>query len=180
MDKPLVEVETLVEAEAGPVWDALTARKSAMFMGAEVETDWGPGSPISFTGEFNGKAFKDHGEIRDVEDRRRLAFTHYSPTSGKPDVPDSYNLVDVRLEPAGRADPGEVEPDAAGGRAAGREDGRGVPPQLGGDARRAQDRRRGALAGARLAPQAEIAGVDPGRAATGATDDPAHRQQQLQ
>ena len=101
MDKPLVEVETLIEAEAGPVWDALTARKSAMFMGAEVETDWGPGSPISFTGEFEGKAFKDHGEIRDIEDRRRLTFTHYSPTSGKPDVPDSYNLVDVRLEPQG-------------------------------------------------------------------------------
>lgn len=101
MDQPLVEVETLIDADAGLVWDALTARKSAMFMGADVETDWGPGSPISFTGEFLGKAFKDHGEIRDVEDRRRLTFTHYSPTSGKPDVPDSYNLVDVRLEPEG-------------------------------------------------------------------------------
>ena len=101
MDQPLVEVETLVETDSGAVWDALTARKSAMFMGADVETDWGPGSPISFTGEFNGKAFKDHGEIRDIEERRRLTFTHYSPTSGKPDVPDSYNLVDVRLEPVG-------------------------------------------------------------------------------
>ena len=99
MDQPLVEVETLIDADPGTVWDALTARKSAMFMGADVETDWGPGSPISFTGEFEGKAFKDHGEIRDIEDRRRLTFTHYSPTSGKPDVPDSYNLVDVRLEP---------------------------------------------------------------------------------
>ncbi len=101
MDQPLVEVETLIDAGSAPVWDALTARKSAMFMGADVETDWGPGSPISFTGEFAGKAFKDHGEIREIEDRRRLTFTHFSPTSGKPDVPDSYNLVDVRLEPHG-------------------------------------------------------------------------------
>jgi uncharacterized protein YndB with AHSA1/START domain len=101
MDQPLVEVETLVDAEDTAVWDALTARKSAIFMGAEVDTDWRPGSPISFTGEFKGKAFKDHGEIRDAEQRRRLAFTHYSPTSGKPDVPDSYNLVDIRLEPEG-------------------------------------------------------------------------------
>lgn len=101
MDKPLIEVETIVEADASAVWDALTARKSAMFMGADVETDWGAGSPIAFTGEFQGKAFKDHGEIRDIEDRRRLTFTHYSPTSGKPDVPDSYNLVDVQLEPRG-------------------------------------------------------------------------------
>ena len=101
MDKPLVEVETVVDANVSAVWDVLTARKSAMFMGADVETDWGPGSPISFTGEFQGKAFKDHGEIRDIEDRRRLTFTHFSPTSGRPDVPDSYNLVDVRLKPQG-------------------------------------------------------------------------------
>src|SRR5215210_9126819 len=101
MDQPLVEAETLIDANAGAVWDALTARKSAMFMGADVETDWGPGSPIAFTGEFEGKAFKDHGEIRDIEEGRRLTFTHYSPTSGKPDVPDSYNLVDVKLEREG-------------------------------------------------------------------------------
>ena len=101
MNKPLVEVETVVDANASAVWDALTARKSAMFMGADVETDWGPGSPISFIGEFEGKAFKDHGEVRDFEDRRRLAFTHYSPASGKPDVRESYNFVDVRLEPQG-------------------------------------------------------------------------------
>jgi uncharacterized protein YndB with AHSA1/START domain len=101
MNKPLVEVEADIHADAKTVWDVLTRRQSAMFMGAEVETDWREGSPISFTGEFNGKPFKDHGEIRAVEPERRLAFTHYSPTSGKPDVPESYNLVDVRLDPRG-------------------------------------------------------------------------------
>jgi uncharacterized protein YndB with AHSA1/START domain len=102
MDQPLIEAETLVDADADAVWGALTARRSAMFMGAKVETDWRPGSPISFTGEFNGKAFRDHGEIREVEDRRRLVFTHFSPSSGKPDIPDNHNLVDVRLDPDGR------------------------------------------------------------------------------
>ena len=101
MDQPLVEVETRIDASTDTVWDVLTARKSAMFMGADVDSDWQPGSSIVFTGELHGKPFKDHGEIRTVEEGRRLAFTHYSPTSGKPDVPDSYNLVDVRLEPDG-------------------------------------------------------------------------------
>ena len=102
MDAPLIEVETEVHADVDAVWQALTSEKSAMFMGAKVETDWHDGSPISFSGEFNGKPFKDHGEIRIVEKNQRLAFTHYSPTSGKPDVPESYNLVDVQLEPAGK------------------------------------------------------------------------------
>ena len=101
MTEPLITVETDVQAGSDAVWKTLTARKSAMFMGADVDTDWKPGSPISFTGEFHGKPFKDHGEIRDAEPERRLSFTHYSPTSGKPDVPDSYNLVDVWLGPDG-------------------------------------------------------------------------------
>jgi len=101
MDKPLVEVEAEVRADVDSVWDVLTQDTSAMFMGAKVDTDWREGSPISFSGEFNGKPYKDHGEIRTVEKNRRLAFTHYSPTSGKPDVPESYNLVDVELEPEG-------------------------------------------------------------------------------
>ena len=55
MDKPVIEVEALVEADTKSVWEALTARRSAMFMGAHVDTDWKPGSPISFIGEFEGK-----------------------------------------------------------------------------------------------------------------------------
>lgn len=98
MDRPVVEVETFVDADAKAVWEALTARRSAMFMGAQVDTDWKAGSPVSFTGEFEGKAFRDHGKICDMDERSRLAFTHYSPTSGKPDVPDSYNFIDLRLE----------------------------------------------------------------------------------
>ena len=100
-EKPLVQVETLIDAEPSAVWQALTARRSAMFMGAEVDTDWKAGSPISFIGEFEGHAFHDRGKIRDIDERSRLAFTHYSPTSGKPDVPDSYNFIDVQLERVG-------------------------------------------------------------------------------
>jgi uncharacterized protein YndB with AHSA1/START domain len=101
MTKPLIEVDKLVDADAAAVWQTLTQKKSAMFMGADVQTDWREGSPIRFTGEFNGKPFRDHGEIRVAEPRRRLTFTHFSGSSGKPDVPENYNLVDIRLEPQG-------------------------------------------------------------------------------
>ena len=103
MDTPLIEVDTLIEAEPDSVWDVLTRPKSAMFMGADVDTDWKQGSPISFTGEFNGKPFSDHGEIREIDQPSSLAFTHFSPSSGKPDAPENYNLVRVTLAPEGRA-----------------------------------------------------------------------------
>ena len=101
INKPLLTVETVVHADARTVWRVLTAPRSAMFMGAAVETDWQPGSPISFTGEFNGRAFRDHGKIRDLVEQERIAFTHYSPSSGKPDEPENYNYIDIWLEPDG-------------------------------------------------------------------------------
>lgn len=96
MSEPLITVDTLVDADPAAVWGTLTQKKSAMFMGADVETDWQQGSPIRFSGEFHGKSFEDTGEIRSVEPRRRLAFTHFS--GGQT---ENGNLVDVRLEPRG-------------------------------------------------------------------------------
>jgi len=96
MTEPLITVDTIVNADASAVWDTLTQKKSAMFLGADVDTDWREGSPMKLTGEFHGKAFHDHGEIRASEPMRHLAFTHFSgnqETNG--------NLVDIRLEPNG-------------------------------------------------------------------------------
>ena len=115
MQKPLIEVETTINADAQQVWEALTANKSAMFMGAEVDTDWKQGSPISFTGEFKGKAYRDHGEIRTANEGRELAFTHFSPLSGKADAEENYNLVDIRLSPDGERTKVSVSQTPLGG-----------------------------------------------------------------
>ena len=96
MQKPLIEVDTTVYAEAKDVWRTLTAEKSAMFMGAKVDTDWQEGSPINISGEFHGTEFNDHGEIRAAEPPEHLAFTHFSGSQR-----ENGNLVDIRLEPRG-------------------------------------------------------------------------------
>lgn len=96
MTQPLIIVDTLIDADASSVWAALTQRKSPMFMGADVNTDWREGSPIRMSGEFQGKAFRDHGEIRASEPGRHLAFTHFGG-----DQQENGNLVDIRLEPQG-------------------------------------------------------------------------------
>ena len=96
MTKPLITVDKMIHADPSSVCVALTQRKSAMFMGAEVDTDWQEGSPLTMSGEFNAKPFKDHGEIRASEPKRHLAFTHFSGTQN-----ENGNLVDIKLEPQG-------------------------------------------------------------------------------
>jgi uncharacterized protein YndB with AHSA1/START domain len=96
MTERLITVDTTIDADPSAVWETLTRRKSAMFLGADVETDWREGSPMKLSGEFQGKAFRDHGEIRASEPKRHLAFTHFSG-----DQNEKGNLVDIRIEPRG-------------------------------------------------------------------------------
>lgn len=96
MTEPLITVDALIDADPPAVWDTLTRRQSPMFLGAEVDTDWRAGSPMTMTGEYGGKRFEDHGEIRVAEAQHRLAFTHFSGADS-----GNGNLVDIRLEPEG-------------------------------------------------------------------------------
>jgi len=103
MDKPLVEVSKTIDATPDEVWDALTSpqKLKQFFFGSDVESDWEVGAPIRFRGEVKGKPYEDHGEIRSFAPRKRLAFSHYSPLSGKPDAPENYNVVAFDLTPHG-------------------------------------------------------------------------------
>lgn len=98
MDEPVVEVETKVAATQQAVWSAMTNRKSPMFMGATMETDWQPGSKYTLSGEWKGNAFTDYGEIETAVPGEELMFTHWSKT---PEPPASYNAVRVRIAPDG-------------------------------------------------------------------------------
>lgn len=100
MPKPVVEVETIINADPESVWKAMTAKQSALFPGTEVETDWKVGHPMTVRGEWNGKPFEDHGEIRTVDAGRELSFTHWSGKEGK-SRPESYHSVRYQLEPQG-------------------------------------------------------------------------------
>ncbi len=99
MEKPVVEVDTTIDADAKAIWKLMTAKKSAMFPGSTVDTDWKPGHPLTLNGEWQGKSFTDYGEIESADTGRELSFTHWSKT---PERPESYHLVRYRLEPDGK------------------------------------------------------------------------------
>src|SRR5512133_1751281 len=57
-------VETDIRAPRSAVWRALTDPdeiEKYMF-GSRVETDWKPGSRITWKGEYEGKTYEDNGE----------------------------------------------------------------------------------------------------------------------
>jgi uncharacterized protein YndB with AHSA1/START domain len=88
-----------IAAPASSVWQALIdpERIKQYFMGATVETDWQPGSPITWSGEYNGKPYQDKGTIVEVQPERLLVLTHFSPMTGQPDLPENYHTITYRL-----------------------------------------------------------------------------------
>ena len=95
--------ESEIDAPPSQVWAALTDPeqiKKYMF-GSQVETDWRPGSPIVWKGEYEGRQYVDKGEIVEFEPERRLKVTHFSPLSGQEDVPENYHTLVYELEEHG-------------------------------------------------------------------------------
>ena len=96
----VARAETEIDAKPAQVWDALTDAdliEKYMF-GSRVETDWKVGSPITWKGEYEGKAYEDKGEVVAIEPGRRLEVTHFSPLSGKDDRPENYHRLVYELE----------------------------------------------------------------------------------
>jgi uncharacterized protein YndB with AHSA1/START domain len=95
----LAVAETDISAPPERVWEALTDpdQLKKLWFGAEVTTDWKQGSPITWSGEWEGKPYQDKGEILEVDPGRRLKFTHFSPLTGQPDVPENYHTLTYEL-----------------------------------------------------------------------------------
>ncbi len=92
-----------VEADADRVWQALTDPDlvAQYMMGSRVDSDYRPGSPITWSGEWQGRPYQDKGEVLEVDPGRVLEVTHYSPLGGDDDVPNNYHRVRYELAPSG-------------------------------------------------------------------------------
>ena len=88
-----------VDVPRADVWHAITDPDTIAryLFGSRVETDWQEGSPILYRGEWEGKPYEDKGMILEVVPGERLVSSYYSPLSGKPDVPESYQTVSYLL-----------------------------------------------------------------------------------
>lgn len=99
----IARTQAQIAAPVARVWDALVdpaSIKQYMF-GTDVVSDWREGAPIVWKGEWEGKQYEDKGTILRLEPERLLQYSHFSPLSGQPDVPQNYHTVTIELSPAG-------------------------------------------------------------------------------
>jgi uncharacterized protein YndB with AHSA1/START domain len=104
MTNLVATAETEIAASPARVWSALTDPdliKQYMF-GSLVETDWKVGSSIVWNGDYQGKPYKDKGEIIELVPEHRLKVTHFSPMSGAEDRPENYHTLTYDLEQRGQ------------------------------------------------------------------------------
>lgn len=99
----VAEASTHIDAPVVEVWDALVNPEKIKhyFFGTTVKTSWREGSPITWSGEWQGKSYVDRGIILKVERGQLLQYTHYSPLSGLPDEPENYHTVTIELASEG-------------------------------------------------------------------------------
>ena len=95
--------QTDVAATPERVWAALTEPEQiATYMqGSKVTTTWEIGSPITWDGEYDGRAYQDKGEVLTYDEPRVLSVTHYSPMMGQPDEPENYHTLVYTLTAEG-------------------------------------------------------------------------------
>ncbi|MDB5102899.1 MAG: ATPase [Fibrobacteres bacterium] len=88
-----------IDVAAAEVWDALVnpdTIKQYMF-GTEVDSNWVEGNPITWSGMWEGKPYKDQGVILKVVPFRFLQYTHFSPLAGLPDAPENYHTMKFEI-----------------------------------------------------------------------------------
>ena len=82
------------------VWEALTnpALVKQYLFGTDVKTDWQVGSPITYSGEWEGKPYEDKGVITKNEPGKILETTYWSVAFGE-NIPENNKNVRYELSP---------------------------------------------------------------------------------
>nr|WP_067061148.1 SRPBCC family protein [Mucilaginibacter sp. L294] len=100
MEKLSLSTKIDINAPAAEVWKGLTDPEivKQYFFGTNVKTDWKAGSPITFSGEWEGKAYQDKGEIQEITPGKYVKYSYWSSMGGTEDKPENYANVSYTLE----------------------------------------------------------------------------------
>lgn len=104
-DSKIFNKDVNINAPISKVWHILTTpelMKKWMIsddIEIDVNTDWKVGSPMLIRGNMNGKNFENNGTVLQFETEKTLRYSHLSSISRLPDQPESYSILEFRLQP---------------------------------------------------------------------------------
>ncbi|NOS93324.1 MAG: SRPBCC domain-containing protein [Cyclobacteriaceae bacterium] len=103
METLTLNLSFIINASTQKVWHALTEPEivKQYFFGTKLETSWNVGDPITFSGEWDGKAYVDTGTILQIEVGKSVTYNYWSSFSGKEDKPENYANIVYRLDEEG-------------------------------------------------------------------------------
>ncbi|NLR61475.1 hypothetical protein HGH93_25465 [Chitinophaga polysaccharea] len=105
MDKQLQLSESIhINAPASRVWEAITNKAliKEYFFGTDVDSNWQTGSPVTWSGEWDGKRYEEKGVVLEVEKEKKLSYSYLS--TGKEDIPGNYAVIVYELAANGHND----------------------------------------------------------------------------
>lgn len=97
--KLLATTSISIHATPAEVWQALTTPEiiKQYLYGTDTSTNWELGSPITFSGEYDGKPYIDKGVILEIYPQRVLSYSYWSSLSGRDDFEDNYAHITYHI-----------------------------------------------------------------------------------
>jgi uncharacterized protein YndB with AHSA1/START domain len=100
MNRELIATTSIsIYSSPSAVWKALIDPeivKQYMY-GSEVYSDWQVGSPITYSGTWDGQPYVDKGTILEIIPERVLSYTYWSPLSATEDFEDNYAHITYHI-----------------------------------------------------------------------------------
>ncbi len=95
-----VSKSVVINSTKEKVWEVLTLpdKIKIYLFGTETITDWKPGSPIIFQGEYEGHKYKDKGNVLENKPNELLKYSYWSGFSGLEDKDENYSIITYTLE----------------------------------------------------------------------------------
>jgi len=92
----IVSVE--INAPVSKVWKAVIepAQIKKYLFGTDTTSDWKIGSPIIFSGVWEGKPYQDKGTILAIEPEKLLKYNYWSNWAGE-DILENRQIISYRL-----------------------------------------------------------------------------------
>jgi uncharacterized protein YndB with AHSA1/START domain len=99
MSKQTLTTTININAPAAKVWNGLTDPElvKQYFFGTNLKSDWKEGSPITFSGEWDGKSYEDKGTILQITPGEYVKYSYWSSMGGTEDKPENYANVSYRV-----------------------------------------------------------------------------------